>query len=148
MRYRFDLRYRPAVASARLAALAIALLAAPAAQADAIPSADVPINDKTLIFCRDNTGTPVLQTYANLGVVSRRYTERFQFQMSLDPGPPLQVVFSDPGKTPYSITYSVQPWRDDAGRTGILLLKMHLFLENADRDVEGPPMCYFTEYGR
>jgi hypothetical protein len=128
-------------------AAAIAL-AAPAARADAIPSAEAPINDNTVIFCRDSTGTPVAQTYANLGVVMRRYAQRFQFNMSIQPGSPLQVVFSDPAHTPYNITYSVQPWRDDAGRVGILLLKMHLFLDGTDRDVDGSGMCYFTEYGR
>ena len=129
------------------AALALAA-AVHAARAQAPSAAEVPINDNTLIFCRDNTGTPVLQTYSNLGAVMRRYAQRFQFGMSVEPGPPLQVVFSDPASTPYRITYSVQPYRDDAGRTGILLLNMHLFLDGADRDVTGPPMCYFTEYGR
>lgn len=131
------------------AALALTLAAAVSgARAENLPAAAVPINDKTLIFCRDNTGTPVLQTYSDLGAVMRRYAQRFQFALSVEPGPPLQVVFSDPASTPYRITYSVQPYRDDAGRTGILLLSMHLFLDGTDRDLTGPPMCYFTEYGR
>jgi len=124
----------------------MALAIAPTAKAQAVP--DVPINDKTQIFCTDNTGTPRLQTYSNLGAVMRRYAERFQFKMSVEPGAPEKLVFSDPAATPYSITYTVEPYRDDAGRTGILLINMHLFLDGADRDVDGPPMCYFTEYGR
>jgi hypothetical protein len=133
----------------KYAAVALLLLfAAPAARAQNVDEASVPINEQTSIFCPDNTGTPRLQTYSNLGAVMRRYKQRFQFSMSVQPGPPLQVVFSDPADTPYSITYSVQPYRDDAGRSGILLLKMHLFLDNADRDVTGPPMCYFTEFGK
>jgi hypothetical protein len=119
--------------------------AAPAARAQAV--ADVPINDQTQIFCRDNTGTPVLQTYSNLGQVKRRFAERFHFDMSVQPGTPLKVVFSNP-ETPYSITYTVEAYRDPAGRSGILLDNMHLFLENADRDVAGAAMCYFTEYGK
>lgn len=130
--------------AAALAALLLA--AASAARAQAVP--DVPINAQTPIFCRDNTGTPVLQTYANLGGVMRRYAERFHFDMSVQPGDPLKLVFSMPSETPYSITYTVEPYRDPAGRAGILLDSMHIFLDNADRDVEGVPMCYFTEYGK
>ena len=129
------------------AALAVVFLAA-APAARALDISDVPINDKTQLFCRDNDGTPVLQTYSNLGAVMRRYAQRFHFDMSVEPGNPLKVVFSNPAETPYSITYSVEPYRDPAGHTGILLDKMHLFLDNADRDVEGVPMCYFTEYGK
>jgi hypothetical protein len=130
------------------AALALVFLAAfnPLARAQSV--ADVPINAQTQIFCRDNTGEPVLQRYSNLGGVMRRYAERFHFDMSVQPGSPLKVVFSKPEETPYSITYSVEPYRDEAGRTGILLDKMHIYLDNADRDIEGPPMCYFTEFGK
>ncbi len=129
-----------------LAALAVLLLAtASAAQAQPVP--DVPINAQTSIFCRDNAGTPVLQTYSDLGGVMRRWKERFHFDMSVEPGQPMKVVFSNT-EAPYSITYTVEPYRDAAGRTGILLDSMHLFLDNADRDVEGSPMCYFTEYGK
>lgn len=131
------------------AALAVLFFAAAwGAEAQGIAASDVPINDQTQIFCRDNTGVPVLQTYSNLGGVMRRYAQRFQFSMSVEPGAPLKVVFSDPGHTPYEITYSVQPYQDEAGRKGILLLNMHLFLDNADRDVTGPSMCYFTEFGK
>lgn len=130
---------------AALAAFAFAL-SAPLAQAQTID--DVPINDKTPLFCRDNTGTPVLQTYSNLGGVMRRWKERFQFDMSVQPGSPLKVVFSNPAETPYSFTYTVQPYRDEVGHTGILLLSMHIFLDNADRDIDGAPMCYFTEFGK
>ena len=133
----------------RQAALAAALLAAaiaPGASAQSI--ADVPINEKTALFCRDNTGEPRLQTYANLGGVMRRYTERFHFDMSVEPGAPLKLVFSNPADSPYAITYEVQPYRDGAGRMGILLLSMHLFLENTDRDITGAAMCFFTEYGK
>jgi len=129
------------------AALAVVFLAA-APAARALDISDVPINDKTQLFCRDNDGTPVLQTYSNLGAVMRRYAQRFHFDMSVEPGNPLKVVFSNPAETPYSITYSVEPYRDPAGHTGILLDKMHLFLDNADRDVNGQAMCYFTEYGK
>ena len=132
----------------KLAALAafVLSLGAPLAQAQSL--SEVPINDKTAIFCRDNTGTPVLQTYANLGGVMRRWKDRFQFDMSIEAGSPLKVVFSNPAQTPYSLTYSVQPYRDEVGRTGILLLSMHLFLDNADRDISGSSMCYFTEFGK
>ena len=129
------------------AALAVVLLAA-ASAARAQTLAEVPINAQTALFCRDNTGEPRLQTYANLGAVMRRYAERFHFDMSVEPGDPLKVVFSRPAETPYSITYSVEPYRDAAGRTGILLDSMHLFLDNADRDIMGTPMCFFTQYGK
>jgi hypothetical protein len=129
-----------------LAALAVLLLAT-AAAGHALAAPDVPINAQTQIFCRDNTGTPVLQTYSNLGGVMRRWNERFHFDMSVQPGSPLKVVFSNT-ESPYSITYQVEPYRDEAGRTGILLDSMHIFLDNADRDVQGVPMCYFTEYGK
>ena len=131
---------------AALAALLLAVAVTPEARAQAAPEAA--INAQTQIFCRDNTGTPVLQTYANWGAVMRRYAERFHFDMSVQPGQPLKVVFSNPAESPYAITYTVEPYRDSAGRTGILLDKMHLFLDNADRDVEGVPMCYFTTYGK
>ena len=132
----------------RLAALAAVLFTAVAPFAQAQSIQDVPINDKTALFCRDNLGEPRLQTYANLGGVIRRYAERFNFDMSVQPGPPLKLVFSKPAESPYSIVYQVQPYRDAAGRAGILLESMHIFLENADRDVEGSAMCYFTEYGK
>ena len=135
---------------AALAAFALAFSApfAHAQSTSGMAIADVPINDKTPIFCRDNTGTPVLQTYSNLGGVMRRWKERFQFDMSIEPGSPLKVVFSNPSDTPYSFTYTVQPYRDEVGHTGILLLSMHLFLDNADRDLQGAAMCYFTEFGK
>jgi hypothetical protein len=134
---------------AALAAFALALSAPLAhAQSTGVALADVPINDKTPIFCRDNTGTPVLQTYSNLGGVMRRWKDRFHFDMSVQPGSPLKLVFSDPAESPYSFTYAVQPYRDDIGHTGILLLSMHVFLDNADRDLEGAPLCYFTEFGK
>jgi len=135
-----------AAPAAFLSAGLLLLAAAPAARAQAVT--DVPINDQTQIFCRDSTGTPVLQTYSNLGQVKRRFAERFHFDMSVQPGQPLKVVFSNPAETPYAITYVVEPYRDSAGRSGILLDTMHLFLDNADRDVDGVPMCYYTEYGR
>src|SRR6516225_7488557 len=103
-----------------LAALAVLLLAT-ASAAHAQTTADVPIDDKTQIFCRDNTGTPVLQTYSNLGGVMRRWNERFHFAMSVEPGTPLKVVFANPSETPYSIIYTVEPYRDPAGRSGIVL---------------------------
>jgi len=137
---------RPAV----FAAAVVLLAAAPAAvrAQGPVPAAEVPINDKTQLFCRDNTGEPRLQTYANLGGVMRRFTERFHFDMSVDPGPPLKLVFAKPDESPYAITYWVQPYRDSAGRSGLLLQTMHIFLENADRDVQGAAMCFFTEYGK
>jgi hypothetical protein len=128
-----------------MTALAVLFLATASAVHAQAP--DVPINAQTQLFCRDNSGTPVLQTYSNLGGVMRRWNERFHFDMSVQPGTPLKVVFSNP-ETPYSITYTVEAYRDPAGRSGILLDNMHLFLENADRDVAGAAMCYFTEYGK
>ena len=130
------------------AALAVLLLAAAAPAAHALDISDVPINEKTQLFCRDNSGDPRLQTYANLGGVMRRFTERFNFDMSVEPGSPLKLVFSKPAETPYSIVYAVEPYRDTAGHLGILLNSMHIFLNNADRDLEGVSMCYFTEYGK
>ena len=138
-------------AAARSALLLAALLLAvarAAPEARAQPAPEAPINAQTQIFCRDNTGTPVLQTFANWGAVMRRYAERFHFDMSVQPGTPLKVVFSNAAESPYSITYTVEPYRDPAGRSGILLDNMHLFLDNADRDVGGVPMCYFTTYGK
>ncbi len=132
----------------RLAALAALLLAAAPVAARAQSIADVPINEKTQLFCRDALGEPRLQTYANLGGVMRRYAERFHFEMSVEPGSPLKMVFSNPADSPYSITYQVEPYRDAAGRQGILLDSMHLFLENTDRDIEGAAMCFFTEFGK
>ena len=129
------------------AALALVFLAA-ASAARAQDAADALIGYQTQIFCRDNTGTPVLQTYSNLGGVMRRFAERFHFDMTVMPGNPTTLVFAKPAETPYSITYTVEPYRDDAGHTGILLDKMHIFLDNADRDVEGVAMCFFTEYGK
>jgi hypothetical protein len=130
-----------------LAALAVLLLAT-ASAAHAQAPAGPPIDAQTQLFCRDNSGTPVLQTYSNLGGVMRRWKERFKFDMSVRSGAPLLVVFSNPAETPYSIIYTVEAYRDPAGRNGILLDSMHIFLDNADRDVEGAAMCYFTEYGK
>jgi hypothetical protein len=130
-----------------LAALAVLLLAT-ASAASAQAPADLPIDAQTQLFCRDNSGTPVLQTYSNLGGVMRRWKERFHFDMSVESGAPLKVLFSNPAETPYSITYTVEAYRDPAGRSGILLDNMHIFLDNADRDVDGAAMCYFTEYGK
>ena len=129
---------------AALAAFVLAL-GAPLAQAQSL--ADVPINDKTPIFCRDNTGTPVLQTYSDLGGVMRRWKDRFKFDMSVEAGSPLKLVFSNT-ETPYALTYTVQPYRDEVGRTGVLLDSLHIFLDNADRDIYGSAMCYFTEFGK
>ena len=130
-------------------ALAVLLLLAGVSSAvRAQTIADVPINDKTQIFCRDITGTPVLQTFSNLGGVMRRWSDRFHFDMSVEPGNPLKLVFANPQESPYSLTYQVEPYRDPQGRSGILLDSMHLFLDNADRDVTGLAMCYFTEYGK
>ena len=133
----------------RPAAILAVLCLAAAFAAHAQPATDVAINPQTQIFCRDNTGSPVLQTYANLGGVMRRYGERFHFDLTVEPGSPTtKLVFSMPSETPYSITYTVEPYRDPQGRSGILLDSMHIFLDNADRDVDGVPMCYFTEYGK
>lgn len=139
-------------ATARLRALLertvlIALLLSPA-PAFAQSLADVPINDKTNLFCRGADGEPQFQTYANLGDVMRRMKDRFHFAMSVQPGKPLSLVFSAPAETPYSISYVISPYRDISGRTGILLESMHLSLDNADRDLEGVPMCYFTVFGK
>ena len=130
-----------------IAALAAVLLLTAASGARA---ADPPVSDKTQVFCRDNTGTPVLQTYANWGAVMRRYADRFHFDMTVtvDPGQPMKVTFSNAPESPYSITYMVEPYRDSAGRSGIVLDSLHIFLENADRDVDGVGMCYFAEYGK
>ena len=123
-------------------ALAALFLVGTGMSAHAEAAADAPITDKTQIFCRDNTGTPVLQTYANWGAVMHRYADRFHFGMTVtvDPGQPLKVVFSNAPDSPYSISYVVEPYKDSAGRSGVLLDSMHIFLENADRDVDGVGM--------
>ena len=105
------------------------------------------LDDNTLLFCKGDTGDIRPMTYANLGVVARRYASRFNFKLTVQ-GPPLQLVFSNPAETPYSVTYKAQAYTDDVGRKGVLVQSMHLFLDNADRDVTGTPMCYFTEFGR
>ncbi len=46
------------------------------------------------------------------------------------------------------MTYQAQVYTDETGRKGVEMLSMHLFLDNADREVTGTPMCYFTEFGR
>ena len=130
-----------------LAALAL-LSAACASQVRAQTLADVPINADTQLFCRDNNGEPQLFAYSNLGGVMRRYETRFRFDMSVEAGTPLVLKFSRPAETPYSITYEVRPYRDGAGRKGLLLDSMHLFLDNADRDITGAAMCLFTEFGK
>ena len=125
-------------------ALLAAALAAGAAHAQAPPALD----DNTLLFCKGDSGDIRPMTYANLGTVVRRYASRFSFNLTVQPGPPLTLVFSDPANTPYSVTYQAQPYTDDTGRKGVAVLSMHLFLDNADREVTGTPMCYFTEFGR
>ena len=135
--------------SARGFSFALVLLTTlAAAPARAQTLADVPINASTNLFCRGNDGLPVFQTYANLGKVMQRWNERFKFEMSVQPGNPLTVLFSAPAASPYSISYVVTPYRDVTGRTGIVLKSMHLFLENADRDVDGSAMCFFTVFGK
>ena len=128
------------------ALLILACFAAAPARAQAL--SEVPINEKTNLYCRGPDGEPVFQTYANLGKVMQRWSERFKFTMSVQPGKPLTVLFSAPGDTPYSISYVVTPYRDVSGRMGIVLESMHLFLDNADRDVYGAPMCFFTVFGK
>ena len=134
----------------RGAALGVLLLLAVAAPARAQPAtlADVPINEQTNLFCLGNDGQPQFQTYANLGDVMRRMTQRFKFDMSVQPGKPLTLMFSAPADSPFFISYVIEPYRDVSGRKGILLKTMHLFLDNADRDIDGPPMCYFTVFGK
>ena len=126
----------------------ILLTAAAATPARAQSISDVPINASTNLYCRGNDGQPVFQTYANLGKVMQRWSERFKFEMSVQPGNPLTVMFSAPTASPYFISYVVTPYRDVTGRTGIVLESMHLFLDNADRDVEGAAMCFFTVFGK
>jgi hypothetical protein len=128
----------------RIAAAVAALLGAGAAQAQPPPA----LGDDTLLFCKGDTGDIRPMTYANLGTVARRYAARFNFKLAVQPGPPLTLVFSSPAETPYSVTYQAQPYTDETGRKGVAILSMHLFLDNADRDVTGTPMCYFTEFGR
>ena len=129
-----------------LVLLTTAAVAAPARAQTAL--ADVPINESTNLFCTGNDGQPQFQTYANLGDVMRRMTTRFHFDMSVQPGKPLALMFSAPADSPFFISYVIEPYRDVSGRAGILLKSMHLFLDNADRDIEGVPMCYFTVFGK
>ena len=134
---------RALILAPMVCALAATALAAGTAHAQAPPALD----DNTLLFCKGDTGEIRPMTYANLGTVARRYATRFNFKLTVQ-GPPLTLVFSSPGETPYSVTYQAQPYTDDTGRKGVEVLSMHLFLDNADRDVTGTPMCYFTEFGR
>lgn len=133
----------------RLAALgAVFLLAlAAAAPARAQDLSDVPINASTNLYCRGLDGEPQFQTYANLGNVIRRMADRFHFDMTVEAGKPLILRFSAPADSPFFISYEILPYRDVTGRTGIVLESMHMFLDNADRDITGPPMCYFTVFG-
>lgn len=128
------------------AVILLTVLAAAPARAQAL--SEVPINASTNLFCRGNDGQPVFQTYANLGKVMQRWAERFKFDMSVLPGKPLTLMFSAPTDSAYFISYEVTPYRDVSGRTGVVLESMHLFLDNADRDVEGSAMCFFTVFGK
>jgi hypothetical protein len=139
-------RSRSRLERALCAAILLTALVAAPARAQAL--SDVPINASTNLFCRGNDGQPTFQTYANLGDVMRRWAQRFKFEMSVQPGKPLTVLFSAPGVSPYSISYVVTPYQDVSGRKGIVLESMHLFLENADRDVDGAAMCFFTVFGK
>lgn len=124
-------------------ALAAAAAMSGAAHAQALPVLD----DNTLLFCKGDSGEVRPMTYANLGTVTRRYASRFNFKLTVQ-GPPLVLVYSNPTEAPYSVTYQAQPYTDITGRKGVEITSMHLFLDNADRDVTGTPMCYFTEFGR
>lgn len=129
-------------------ALILALaLAAVTGAAHAQAPAPLALDDNTTLFCAGDLGDIRPMTYANLGVVARRYASRFMFKLTVQ-GPPLTLVFGDPDATPYSVTYKARPYTDDTGRKGVLIESMHLFLDNADRDVTGTPMCYFTEFGK
>jgi hypothetical protein len=128
---------RPLLLSAALVALA-----APA-QAQAPPKIDA----DTQLFCQGDDGEIRAMNYFKLGDVIRRYQTRFNFEFSVQ-GPPLRLVFANPAQTPYSVTYKAQEYTDTAGRHGIAITSMHLFLDNADRDIVGTPMCYFTEFGK
>jgi hypothetical protein len=130
------------------AVLIAALFAAAPARAQAPSLSDVPINASTNLYCPGPDGEPQFQTYANLGNVMRRMAERFHFDMSVQAGTPLTLMFSAPADSPFFISYVIEPYRDVTGRTGIVLRKMHIFLDNADRDLAGTPMCYFTVFGK
>jgi hypothetical protein len=137
------------VRRALILALAATALTTAAARAQTPTPANAPmtLDDNTALFCASDTGDIRPMTYANLGVVVRRYAARFNFKLSVQ-GPPLTLVFSSPADTPYSVTYKAQPYTDDIGHKGVLIQSMHLFLDNADRDITGTPMCYFTEFGK
>lgn len=128
-----------------LAGMAMALAGAARAQAPIAPAGG--LDDNTLLFCRGDTGEVRPMTYANLGTVTRRYQSRFHFDLTVK-GPPLTLTYSNPAESPYSVTYQAQFYTDETGRKGVEMLSMHLFLDNADRDVTGTPMCYFTEFGK
>ena len=131
------------------AALALILAAAAlglAHPATAQPTSPEALDDTTQLFCKDATGEIQPMKYASLGTVVRRYAERFSFTLSIDPG--MKAMKFSNATTPFFISYVIQPYRDDAGHTGLALLSMHMSLENFDEELKGNDMCYFTQFGK
>ncbi len=129
------------------AAVCLAALALFAARSASAQGVAPPVLDNTTpLFCKNDSGDIQPMQYASLGTVVRRYQARFAFAMSADPAL-TQMRFSNT-ETEFYISYKIEPYRDAQGRSGIAFLSMHVSLENADEDIDGTPMCYFTEFGK
>jgi hypothetical protein len=130
--------------SAALAA--VAAIGLPAAPASAQPAAAPVIDATTTLFCKDDTGEIKLVQYVSLGTVMRKFATRFDFKLSVQANP-MVLTFSNPGDSPYFISYQAEPYRDDNGHSGIALLSAHLVLENTEETLNGTGMCFFTAFG-
>ena len=124
------------------AALILALLGAAPAMAQAPPA----IDEATVLFCKGDSGEIELMRYASLGTVMRRFGERFNFSATI--APDLTSMKFSNTETDFFISYETQPYRDEAGRSGLALLSMHISLQNIDETVKGTAMCYFSQQGK
>ena len=124
---------------------AVAAIGLPSAPAGAQP-APAAIDATTTLFCKDDTGEIKLVPYVSLGTVMRKFATRFDFRLSVQASP-MVLTFSNPGESPYFISYKAEPYRDDNGHSGIALLSAHLVLENTEQTLDGTGMCFFTAFG-
>jgi hypothetical protein len=129
--------------AAGLAALIVTCLPASAALAQSAP-ATLPLPDPTTtLLCKGDNGDITPIPYISLGTVMRKYMTRYNFMASLQ-AKPMALVFSNPAESPYFISFTAMPYRDDNGHAGIALLSAHIVLENTDQMIEGSGMCYFA----
>ena len=131
---------------ARATAVLLALgLAAPApARTQTAP--DVKIDATTSLFCKDDSGDIKPVNYASLGTLMRKYAERYNFKLIVE-RPPLVLDFANPDESPFFIRYTAEPYRDESGRTGVLLLSLHVSMQSVDRQTKGTSLCYFAAFG-